>query len=82
MTCRFVSSSLAKNKLASLALQIGARYAKAAMGRTAASILARRVARRAWESQRSVHKSAVTEQASGTGLARPDAQVGLLCILY
>ena len=50
------------------------------MGRTAASVLARRVARRAWESQRSVHKSAVSEQASGTGLARPDAKVGSLCI--
>ena len=50
------------------------------MGRTAASVLARRVARKAWESQRSVHKSAVSEQASSTGLGRPDAQVGTLCL--
>lgn len=45
------------------------------MGRTAANLLARRVARKAWQSQRTFSKSAVSEQASGAGLARPDAQV-------
>lgn len=46
------------------------------MGRTAVNVLARRVARKAWASQRHFSKTAVSEQASGTGLPRPDAQVG------
>jgi hypothetical protein len=40
------------------------------------NVLARRVARKAWASQRHFSKTAVSEQASGTGLPRPDAQVG------
>ena len=74
-TWRFVSSSLAKKKSCLSRAANRRWYAKAAMGRSAVNILARRVARRAWESQRSLHKSTVSEQAAGTGLARPDAQV-------
>ncbi len=46
------------------------------MGRIAVNVLARRVARRAWTTQRHFSKTAVSEQASGTGLSRTDAQVG------
>ena len=45
------------------------------MGRSAANVLARRVARSGIQSQRAFSKTAVSEQAAGTGLGRPDAQV-------
>ena len=49
--------------------------AHSSMGRSAANVLARRVARSGIQSQRAFSKTAVSEQAAGTGLGRPDAQV-------